>query len=306
MKIENLLKKENILQIPFVANKWELMRLLVEKLIESYQDENYSDDLKQSLHESVITREKQSSTSMGSGIAFPHGRINGLNKPLIALATIRDGIDFNDSDQIPTKLVFLFLFPGNRHELGVKIQSVFARFLLTENNAEKIINAQNPEEIHNLIYKADLQVNTPIIAQDLMKCVPIQFSGDMLLNNATNAMKKFNSEVAAIVNDVGELVGEIDCIHLFQLELPDYIKKLHSVPSIHDFNPFSKFFANNKELAVKDVMNKDVAVVAPDASLLEIIFLLAVKKHFVVHVCENGKLIGSIDRISVLDKVFNL
>ena len=278
----------------------------MENLIESYKNENFSEELKQSLQESVLTREKQSSTSLGNGIAFPHGRIDGLNKPLIALAIIPNGLDFNGLDKTPTRLALLFLFPGNRHDLGVKIQSVFARFLSTGSNVEKIINANDSAIIHKLICDAGLEINTPIIAQDLMKCVPFRFTEDMLLNDATNSMKLFNSEVAPIVNDNDELIGEIDCIHLFQLELPDYIKKLHSVPSIHDFNPFSKYFAHNTEQTVKDVINKNIAVVAPDASLLEIIFLLAVKKHFVVHVCENGKLIGSIDRITVLDKVFNL
>lgn len=306
MNIGHLLKKENILHFPSVGNKWELMQNMVERLIDSYKNENFSDDLKKALQESVYTREQKSSTALGNGIAFPHGRIDGLNKPLIALAIINNGIDFNEPDKIQTKLVFLFLFPGNRHELGVKIQAVFARFLSTDNNAEKIINAGDPNIIYSMIKDADLVIDNPIIAQDLMRNVQIKFSEDLLLHDATTTMHDFNTEVAPVVDKNGQLLGEIDCIHLFQLELPDYIKKLHSVPTIHDFNPFSQYFENNKELTVKDVMNKDVAIVSIDASLLEIIFLLAVKKHFVVHVCENGKLIGFIDRITVLDKVFNL
>lgn len=306
MNIAHLLKKENIFYLSLVENKWELLKILVDKLVDSSKNEHFSAELKNSLLENVVAREKQSCTAMGSGIAFPHGRVSGLNQPLLALAIIKDGLDFNAPDKIPTKLVFLFLFPENRYELGVKIEAVFARFLMTNNHIEKIMGAANPDVIYNLIKEADLVIDTPIIAQDLMRNVRIKFSPDMLLNDATTRMHDFNTEVAAVVDNDGQLIGELDCIHLFQIELPDYIKTLHSVPPIHDFNPFSKYFANDRELTVKDVMNKEFAIVSKDASLLEIIFLLAVKNHFVIHVCEAGKLIGFIDRITVLDKVFNL
>ncbi len=306
MKIANLLKKENILHISHAENKWKLIQSLVVKLIGSYENENFSSELADSLLDGVLKRENQSSTSLGQGIAFPHGRVNGLNKPLIALAIIKDGMDFDSPDDMPTKLVFLFLFPGNRYDLGVKIQAVFARFLSENNNIEKLVNSSDADEVYRIIEDASLIVDTPIVAQDLMKGVKIKFTQDMLLHDATSNMKKYNTEVAPIVDENNNIIGEIDCIHLFQIELPDYIKKMHSVPKIHDFNPFSKYFENNASITLKEVMNKNIATVSLDASLLEIIFLLAVKKHFVVHVCEKGKLVGFIDRITVLDKVFNL
>ncbi len=129
---------------------------------------------------------------------------------------------------------------------------------------------------------------------------------DMLLQDVTRLMNEFNTEVAPVTDAAGRLVGEIDCIHLFQMELPDYIKNLHSVPPLHDFNPFSNYFAEDNKINVARVLNSEVARVEADASMLEVIFLLAVKKHSIVHVCQDDKLIGVIDRITVLNKIFNL
>jgi len=305
MKIAKLLKKENILFLSSSDSKESLIKQLVDKLIFSSKDEKFSEALIKDFLTSVLEREKKSSTGIGAGIAFPHGRINGLNKPLIALGIVNDGVDFDALDKKPVKIIFLFLFPGNRHDLGVKTQAVFARFLAKQENINIILNSNDINLIHESIDDAKLVIDSPIIAQDLMSNSQILLSEDMPLAEVTRLMNKFNTEVAPIIDKKGTLLGEIDCIHLFQLELPDYIKDLHSVPPIHDFNPFSKYFSDDSNITVKKVYNKNIAKVSPNASLLEIIFLLAVKKHSVVHVCENDKLIGMIDRITVINKVFN-
>jgi mannitol/fructose-specific phosphotransferase system IIA component (Ntr-type) len=305
MKIANLLKKENILLFSSPETKESIIEQLVNNLILSYKDENFSDELKKDFLVSVMEREKQSSTGIGSGIAFPHGRINGLNKPIIAMGIIKDGVDFSAIDKKDVNIIFLFLFPANRHDLGVKTQAVFARFLSNKDNISTIIESNDIDLIHKNIEEAKLAIDSPITAQDLMRKPKITLTEDMPLAEVTRLMDKFNTEVAPILDKNSDLIGEIDCIHLFQMELPDYIKELHSVPPIHDFNPFSKYFSEDSELKVSQVSNKDVAKVKLDASMLEIIFLLAVKKHSIVHVCENDKLVGVIDRITVIDKVFN-
>lgn len=306
MKIANLLKTENILHFASVESKWELIDDLLDQLIASYPPEHFDEKLRSAFYETVLEREKKSSTALGDGIAFPHGRVDGLNKPIIALATVDEGVDFNAADRKLVKIIFLFLFPGNRYDLGVKIQAVFARFLSRRESVDNILNAATKDDVHKLIEAAELAVDTPITAQDLMRNANIKLSEDMLLRDATRLMNDAGADVAPVVDEEGVLLGEVDCINLFKMELPDYMKKLNSVPPAHDFNPFSEYFAKDAVMTVGKVLNKDVATIKPDTYLLEIIFLLCVKKYSLVHVCENEKLIGVIDRITVLDKVFNL
>ena len=308
MKIANLLKAENILKISTEQskNKSETIEFIIKHLLDSYPEEDFDASFCKEVTDTVFEREKQANTGMGGGIAFPHGRINGLNKPIIAMGIADDGVEYGAPDGKKVNLIFLFLFPGNRHDLGVKIQAVFARFLMSDNCVDTLLGMKDTDDIHKLIEDADLAVDTPVCAQDLMRKPKIELSDDTPLLQATALMKKFNTEVAPVINERCDVIGEIDCIHLFQQDLPDYIKDLHSVPPIHDFKPFNQYFEGSDSLKVKDVMNCSIAKVAPDASLMEIIFLLAVKKHTIVYVCESDKLIGVLDRITVLDKVFNL
>ncbi len=308
MKIGNLLRKENIVKIEKDENlsKTDIIKLLIDNITTSYKNEEFGEELENLFLEKVLKRENQCSTGLGEGLAFPHGRILGLNKPIIALGIIKNGMDFESIDKKKVKHVFLFLFPGNRHDLGVKIQAVLARFLVGDKKIEEINNATSIDEIHQIVLDADLAVDTPVTAQDLMCKTKIKLSNDMPVLDATSLMNNIKTEVAPIVNENNIILGEIDCIHLFQMDLPDYIKDLKSVPPIHDFKPFNKYFSTNSSLLIKDVMNNDVAKVELDASLMEIIFLLTVKKYSIVYVCNNGELKGTIDRITVLDKVFNL
>ena len=306
MKIANLLKPSNILYFDQVESKEWLIKEMLTKIIASYGNDYFDPDLTGSFYKMVLEREATCSTGIGDAIAFPHGRITGLNRPVIALGIIPNGVEFDAIDQQPVKLVCLFLFPANRYEIGVKIQAVFARFLSQNDNLAKLLNSAERESAYQLIKSNDLAIDSPIMAQDLMRKAKIMLKEDMPLQEVTRLMNEFNTEVTPVVDDNGKLIGEIDCIHLFQMELPDYIKNLHSVPPLHDFNPFSNYFADDSEISVTRVLNPEVARVEADASMLEVIFLLAVKKHSIVHVCQDDKLIGVIDRITVLNKVFNL
>jgi nitrogen PTS system EIIA component len=58
-----------------------------------------------------LKREKLGSTGTGGGIAIPHARISGLNKPFGILVRLKQPIDFDAIDGQPVDLLFLLLLP---------------------------------------------------------------------------------------------------------------------------------------------------------------------------------------------------
>ena len=151
-----------------------------------------------------------------------------------------------------------------------------------------------------------LEIEAPIIALDLMRPERLRLTPDLSGNEATQLMHRSRMVAAPVVDTNGNVIGEINCNTLFQRELPDYITKLHSVPHISDFHPFEGYFTEDAYLKVRDLMSESAAIIDENASLLEIIFLLSVRKHPMLYVCRNGQLIGVIDPITVLDRVLNL
>ncbi|MFA5138852.1 MAG: CNNM domain-containing protein [Elusimicrobiota bacterium] len=65
----------------------------------------------QAAWDALWAREKGLSSAMGQGIAFPHTRLPGLQRPLIAVGRSSTGIEFNALDGQPVRIVFLILTP---------------------------------------------------------------------------------------------------------------------------------------------------------------------------------------------------
>ena len=112
-------------------------------------------------------------------------------------------------------------------------------------------------------------------------------------------------QLSLVLDEAGNLVGEITSDLLFQYGMPDFFKQLQSVSFVKNFNPLEKFFANQAEMTAADLMTNDYAVVECQNTLIEVIFLLTVKQHAKVYVTDAGKLVGVIGRLAVLDRAIN-
>jgi predicted transcriptional regulator len=88
--------------------------------------------------------------------------------------------------------------------------------------------------------------------------------------------------------------------------MPDFFGQLKTVSFISEFDPFERYFKAEAEATAEDVMSRDFAAMPETATLLEIVFELAVRRRPKVYVVRDGKRVGIIDRIRVLDRVLRL
>ncbi|MEM6748748.1 MAG: PTS sugar transporter subunit IIA, partial [Pseudomonadota bacterium] len=65
----------------------------------------------QSVFEAVIERENLGSTGVGEGVAIPHARLKGVEKPVGAFLRVSEGVDFDAIDGKPCDLIFMLLAP---------------------------------------------------------------------------------------------------------------------------------------------------------------------------------------------------
>src|SRR6185295_4339978 len=63
------------------------------------------------ISDALLKREELGSTGTGGGIAIPHARLPGLDKPFGILVRLRQPIDFAAIDGQPVDLVCLLLLP---------------------------------------------------------------------------------------------------------------------------------------------------------------------------------------------------
>ncbi|MRN52622.1 fructose PTS transporter subunit IIA [Paenibacillus monticola] len=101
---------------------------------------------------SVLSREKESSTGIGFGIAIPHGKSEGVARPAIALGISRTGVDWDSIDDEDVTIVFMLAIPqhqpGNEH---LKILQQLSRKLVDDDFRAALAEAASKEEIYALM-----------------------------------------------------------------------------------------------------------------------------------------------------------
>ncbi len=100
-----------------------------------------------SIYNSILAREKLGSTGLGNGIALPHGRISGLVHPILAIITLKEGIDFDAPDKKPVNIIIGLLVPDKQNEEHLKILAAIAEYFQSNTNINKIRQSHTPESI---------------------------------------------------------------------------------------------------------------------------------------------------------------
>ena len=96
-------------------------------------------------------RERLGSTGIGSGIALPHGRLNGISEPLAAVLRLRQGLDFDAVDDQPVTLVIGLLVPADATEQHLKILASLAQTFSDAAHKSQILAAQDADSLLNLL-----------------------------------------------------------------------------------------------------------------------------------------------------------
>ncbi|MBI4617348.1 MAG: DUF21 domain-containing protein [Planctomycetes bacterium] len=102
----------------------------------------------------VLAREQAMSTYIGRGVALPHARLDGIDRPYVFLARCSAGIPVPRRDE-RTYLVFLILTPSSAPRVQARLLSRITGLLQSEYVEERLREAQSPEELYEAIKAGD-------------------------------------------------------------------------------------------------------------------------------------------------------
>jgi nitrogen PTS system EIIA component len=91
----------------------------------------------------LLKREELGSTGTGGGIAIPHARIQGLNKPFGILVRLKQPIDFDAIDGQPVDLLFLLLLPVASDKEQLNALASVARILRNSQSVGNLRGARD-------------------------------------------------------------------------------------------------------------------------------------------------------------------
>jgi PTS system nitrogen regulatory IIA component len=98
----------------------------------------------------VLKREALGSTGMGSGIAIPHARLQGLSKPFGLLALLKRPLDFEAIDGAPVDIVFLLLQPAAAQS-DLNALAAVARTLRENDRLNRMREAKTSADLYRAI-----------------------------------------------------------------------------------------------------------------------------------------------------------
>jgi nitrogen PTS system EIIA component len=103
----------------------------------------------------LMERERLGSTGIGGGIGIPHGKIKTLDNLVLGFGLSRKGVDFESMDGRPTHIFFLLITPENSTGLHLKLLARISRILKNDPFKEKLITAEDRDEIIRIIQDED-------------------------------------------------------------------------------------------------------------------------------------------------------
>jgi PTS system nitrogen regulatory IIA component len=142
MEIREFLSPDNALVDIRAADKTEILRVLANRAAAAL---NLPPE---EVLQVILKREQLGSTGTGAGIAVPHARIAGLNKPFGILARLSGGIGFDAIDGQPVDLVFLLLLPAAADKDQLSALASVARTLRNPNSMRNLHAARTGEDLY--------------------------------------------------------------------------------------------------------------------------------------------------------------
>lgn len=103
--------------------------------------------------EALLEREALGSTGLGSGVAVPHARIEGLDRVLAVFVRLDTPVAFGAVDDRPVDLLFALFAPPRDGAGHLRALAAVSRALRSPELREHLRKARTPDAIHALFVR---------------------------------------------------------------------------------------------------------------------------------------------------------
>ena len=148
MVLDENLNKSNIILKPKSANRWDLIREMVEIAV---KNKNIQEEDKEDIIKALIEREKSMTTGIGNGVAIPHCTTQKVNDIAVIMAISKSGIAFDSVDNQAAHIVILLLVPKNKLAQHIKTLANIAKMMGDKILRETLLTLKSSEAVANAI-----------------------------------------------------------------------------------------------------------------------------------------------------------
>ena len=307
MKLSSYLNSKHI----FINLEAKSIEEVINKVVErvSLVNPKISEN-KKNVIDTIIKREMEIPTAIGSGIAIPHARLENFDDFIIAIATLKEPFEAqvggsNKTDMI--KLVVVIMSDVLKNKNILKTMGAISKLSLQNPEMlEKIKEAKHGNTIIELIEESKIEILHKITAEDVLS---LEVQPVKLGTNLEEVAKRFIAESAAglpVVSDDLTFLGEITEKELIEYGMPKYTNLLNDLNFLTIGEPFEEYLLNEKTALIDEMYRKGVTIIDKEMPIMAICSLFVKKGLTRLYVVENNKYIGMVKRGDIIKKILHL
>lgn len=99
----------------------------------------------------LLEREALGSTGFGNGVALPHARLSGLERPIAVVVRFEQPIDYDAADGLPVDIACALLSPEHDGAGHLHALAAFSRMMRNDRFRAKLVAAPNAEALYGLV-----------------------------------------------------------------------------------------------------------------------------------------------------------
>ncbi len=129
-----------------VADRPGVLRAFAERVAERGLVRNGEE-----LFRKLWEREQLGSTGIGSGIALPHCKLDGLKHGVVAVGMVPQGVDFGAPDGQPVKVFFLVASPSGSPAEHLRMLAAISRWIKVDQHTGQLLALHDPAQVYDLL-----------------------------------------------------------------------------------------------------------------------------------------------------------
>jgi len=145
MDVKDIITPERIACHATVSSKKRALELLSELLAIGSQC------TPQQIFESLLNREKLGTTSLGHGVALPHGRQQVSSQTSGAFVLLDNGIDYDAVDGKPVDLLFALLVPKESTDQHLQLLAQLAEMFSNDDFRQQLREVSGNDQAYRLL-----------------------------------------------------------------------------------------------------------------------------------------------------------
>ncbi|MEG3239196.1 fructose-specific PTS transporter subunit EIIC [Streptococcus suis] len=150
MKIQDVLRKD-VMLLDLQATSKEAV---IDEMIASLVEKGYVTDF-DVFKTGIMSREAQTTTGLGDGIAMPHAKNAAVKEATVLFAKSNKGVDYASLDGQPTDLFFMIAAPEGANDTHLAALAELSKYLMKPGFADKLRGVSSPEEVISVFDAAE-------------------------------------------------------------------------------------------------------------------------------------------------------